>query len=324
MTKRTKALIYIFIPLLIALYVVIYVVPGVTGALTDTKVLEYGTLRVTDEVTCYLVRNEQVHVSPVSGNIGYYIKDGALVKKGTQILTVDGAALSEQEANAESKYADILQRLGGENVSTDFLTGTKGVVSYFVDGYENVFTPENMKNLKYDIVKNYNVSEDNLVRNTTKKGEPLFKICDSSNWHIICWVKEGNVSKYSVDKKVTVELPKGEITATVSDIIPDGDMWLVVLDTNKYYEEFGRVRKQDATIVTSNYSGIIIENASMTTSGSAVGVYVKSKSGEYEFTPVRVITTDGQNSLVEVSYYYDDEGKTVNTVEIYDEILRKP
>ncbi|MCR5481662.1 MAG: hypothetical protein K6F52_02605 [Clostridia bacterium] len=324
MTKRTKVLIYIFIPVLIALYGIIYVVPGVTGALTDTKILEYGTLRVTDEVTCYIVRNEKVHMAPVSGNIGYYIKDGALVKKGTQVLTVDGAALSESEANAESKYGDITQRLGGDGVSTDFTADAKGVVSYYVDGYENVFSPENMKNLKYEEVKDYSLNEQNLVRNTTKKGEPLFKVCDSSNWHIICWVKEGNVSKYSVGRKVSVEFPESEITATVSDMIPDGDMWLVVLDTNRYYENFGKLRKQDATIVTSNYSGIIIENSSMATSGPAVGVYVKSKSGEYEFTPVKVITTDGTNSLVEVSYYYDEEGKTVNTVEIYDEILRKP
>jgi hypothetical protein len=52
---------------------------------------------------------------------------------------------------------------------------------------------------------------------------------------------------------------------------------------------------------------------------------VKDKSGEYVFKPVKIITSDGEWSLVEVSYFYTDDGATkVETVNIYDEILKKP
>ena len=53
-TARAKSgnkLIYIFLAALIILYFIIYIVPGLTGALKKTEVLEYGNMQVTDNVT---------------------------------------------------------------------------------------------------------------------------------------------------------------------------------------------------------------------------------------------------------------------------------
>ena len=56
-------------------------------------------------------------------------------------------------------------------------------------------------------------------------------------------------------------------------------------------------------------------------------MYVKDISGEFIFTPVSVITSDGEYSLVESSYYYEQDGDKnvrVKTVDVYDEILTNP
>jgi hypothetical protein len=42
------------------------------------------------------------------------------------------------------------------------------------------------------------------------------------------------------------------------------------------------------------------------------------------FKPVKVIATDGKNSLVEVSSFYNESNEKVDTVNIYDEILTNP
>jgi hypothetical protein len=130
--------------------------------------------------------------------------------------------------------------------------------------------------------------------------------------------------KYEKGKKATLNLPLGQVDGTIYDIIDDQDQWLVILEFNKYYEEFAQIRKADAEVVTSDYSGLIIRNESITTKDGQPGVYVKDKSGEYIFKPVKIITSDGEWSLVEVSYFYDKNGDRVETVNIYDEILKKP
>ena len=318
-----KILAGLFICSLIALYVTIYIVPGVTEALTKTEILEYGNLKVTDSVMCYIIRSEKVYTAARAGEINYYIGDSVHVKKGARILSIERGMMSGEAG--ESEYAEIIERLGGGGVElADFVTEFNGLTSYYIDGYENYFTPEGMSGLRYDNVSELDTGTVNVVRTWTAAGEPLYKICDNKEWYMACWVDAGNVSKYVMDKSVTVELPSGQVSAVIMNIIEDGDRWLILLKTDKYYEDFTRVRSAPAVVVTSNYSGILVRNESMTVRGGEVGVLVKTKNGEYVFKPIKIITTDGEHSLVEVAYYTDDEDKRVSTVNIYDEILRNP
>ena len=319
----TRIIIALFILSLIALYVIIYAIPGVTGALAKTEVLKYGNLRIEDNVTCYFVRTERVYSAMRPGSIDYYIGDGVHVKKGTRILGITYNQPEDEEVREE--LFGIIARLGDDSVRlADYLSEFNGMTSYFIDGYENYFTPETMKELKYDDVSALDLTVVNVVRNTTIKDEPLYKICDIRQWHIVCWIEATNISKYSKGKPVIVEMPLGQVEAEVEDIIEDGDKWLIILSTDRYYEEFNKVRAVRAAVVPSDFYGIIIKNESITVSDGVVGVYIKAKNGEYVFRPIKIITTDGKNSIVEMSFFYNDDGEKVGTVNIYDEILVNP
>lgn len=321
--KRTKRILAVlFVLAVIILSIIIYAVPKVTGALTKTEILQYGNFKVTNDVTCYFVRNEKVYAAAHGGVINYYIGDGVQVKQGTRILDITPAASGEE---SESTYQDLITRLGNDDVElSSCLSEFNGITSYYIDGYENYFTPETMRDLHYAEVSKFSLTPVNVVRESTRKGEPLYKICDNGQWHVVCWVDSGDIPKYKVGKSVTINLPLGQVSATITDIIEDGERWLVVFQTNRYYEDFGKVRMAEATVVTSDYNGIIIRNESITTSNGAIGVYIKSKNGDYIFKPIKTIATDGENSLVAVSAFDDDQGKKVNTVDIYDEILKNP
>ena len=55
------------------------------------------------------------------------------------------------------------------------------------------------------------------------------------------------------------------------------------------------------------------------------GVYVKNKTNDYYFVPIKVIVSDGEKSLVKDTYFYDKEtDKTYDTIEIYDVVLKEP
>jgi len=320
MTNKKKLAFMVFALACILLYTVIYVIPGVSGALKRTEIINYGELIVTDDITCYLVRNEKIYLSDTNGDINYYYEEGEHVRKGTKILDIQNKNLGEPK----NEYEEILKKSGSAvSKQENNITLFNGIVSYYIDGYEDYFTMEKMKKLKYDEVSKLDIQTFNLTRKETFIDEPIYKICDNSKWYIIGWVENGNVSKYVIGENVKIKLPKGEITGAIEDIIEDGDKWLIIMKTDMYYAEFGKMRSGEATIVTANASGIIIKNESITTDENGnIGVFVKKKNKDYEFKPIKVINTDGEISAVEVSYFYDEKGNEIKTVDVYDEILK--
>jgi putative membrane fusion protein len=240
-----------------------------------------------------------------------------LNQKKNYIQATDDSAKAEIEKQNRTANGPMLQ-------SDNYICSTNGVISYYLDGYESEFTPENMALLSRDKVQAQTFDVQNVTRETTLAKEPLYKIVDNKRWYAVFWVAPENIVKYEKGHKATLNLPLGPVDGTIYDIVDDNGQWLVILEFNRYYEEFARVRKVDAEVITSDYSGLIIRNESITTKDGQPGVYVRDKSGEYIFKPVEIITSDGEWSLVEVSYYYTENGDKVETVNIYDEILKKP
>lgn len=325
MPKLTKKTISIYVLALIALYIVIAVIPGLTGVLKRTEVIEYGKMRISDDVTFHIVRDETVYTSEASGTTNHLVKEGMLIKKGTSIMSVVAGDDDKKEDAKKSKFKAMLSRLGdGAVPAGDYASQRKGVVSYFVDGYESLFTVAQVKNITFEKAEKASDSPINVNKKTIIKGDPAFKICDNSKWYLLAWIKKESIPKYEVGKEVTIELPKAEVKGMIEDIKADKDQWLVVIGTNRYYKDFAKARKVKGSVRTIDTNGLIISNSCLTTSNKQVGVYVKDTTGEYVFTPVKVVVSDGEKSMVLEGTYFDEKGKAVNTVKVYDEVLKKP
>ena len=74
----------------------------------------------------------------------------------------------------------------------------------------------------------------------------------------------------------------------------------------------------------TNAKGLVVDNDCFIDKKGVQGVYVRDKNGEYSFTPVQIINTDGEQSVVTESRYYDESGKMIMTVSVYDEISKNP
>lgn len=396
MNRRKRQVLAIFVILLALLFTIIYVLPNVTGALTQTSIIEYGSIQVSDEVTAYFVRDEHLYLANQTGTINYFVAEGEQVRKGVKVLDISLGAVSE----ADSGYSAITSRIerfnGGESIFSDdlkrmdlqleklmqqkeqalakkevknaeklekqiirlsqkktyieakdteakeevkkqhvvineqgviperYVSEANGIICYYVDGYESEFTPQNMAMLSRKKVENLKFDIQNLVRTTTLAKEPLYKIVDNNQWFVVFWIAPEQIVKYEKGKTIHLNLPLGQVEGKIYDIIDDEGSWMVILSFNRYYEEFARMRKVQAEVITSDYKGLTVRNESITQEEGKAGVYVKDKRGEFVFKRVKVITTDGVWSLVEVSSFDDEKGEKIDTVNIYDEILRKP
>lgn len=122
MKKFKKKPIVLFTVAVIILYVIIYIVPKVTGAMVSSYTAGYGELKLSDETSAYIVRNEHVYTAGTGGKVNRYIGNGTLVRAGTTILKVTGDS-ARQPAD---EYEGILKSLGADAISTENYSVEKG------------------------------------------------------------------------------------------------------------------------------------------------------------------------------------------------------
>lgn len=328
MGKKNRKFVYLFILVLIALYIAIYVVPKVTGIFETTEILEAGSLQGTEETICYFVREETVYEAGVSGEVGYPVKEGTHIRKGTKAVELTEQSVPKQkdsDKEEESKYKGLIDRLGNRTVRTaDGRAESSGIFSTYVDGYEAFFTPESMETLKYEDVQELEIQAEDVKRDECLAQEPLFKISDNDNWYLMCWVEAASVAKYEIGNQMTIQLPAGAVNVTIKNIIADGDRWKILFRSNRYYEEFSKSRIEEARIITRDYNGLIAQNSSITARDGKPGVMVRRASGEYAFVRVKILARDGDYSALQDVSFIDEDGNSVDTVKVYDEILKHP
>ncbi|MGP1569963.1 MAG: HlyD family efflux transporter periplasmic adaptor subunit [Eubacteriales bacterium] len=322
--KKSAKFIISYIVLLLVLAVIIQAYSHFSGVLLQTEVLKYQTMEMGDSVDCYIARDELVHIAPATGQINYFIQDGTKLRKGAAVLSISPATINLTQ-DEEKRYDEIMKRLRTANLTTNSLVSEiNGCVSYYMDGYENYFNPNDLKNLNYEDVSKLSIKTENLTRKECLAGEPLFKTVTDSAWYIMTWVKPESVVNYEVGETVRVNLRGGDISATVESVIEDEQMWQVILKTNRFYKDFAKKRRIHAKIVTRDFEGIKIKNSSIINENGKAGVYIRNKNGDIIFKPVKINISDGEYAIVEAGSFVDENGKTVLTVEVYDDMLKDP
>jgi putative membrane fusion protein len=341
MKMLRRAIVVVFVLAVAGLYVAIFVIPDLKGVLRKTAVLEYGNLAISDAVTAYIVRNETVYMAARTGEIRYYVGEGVKVRKDVKLLDIVGgsgsaapepAAEPEAAALAEadvSEMAALQTRIGANGVVLEQNAAPEtGVVSYYIDGYESMFSFENIPSLTRETAAGASGPVVNVTRHDgyVARGEPIYKLLDNTQWDMVFWLDKdsGAIVNYRRGEAVTARMRDGEVSGRIEDVADQGDAWMVVLVFDKYYESLARLRSADATIVVADYRGLLVDNESIASRDGTVGVYAKQRSGDFEFVPVNVLRSDGARSIISMSSFTDGDGKQVGTVNIYEEILRDP
>ena len=286
------------------LYVIIYVVPRVSGIFLETYTAEYGTLEVSQESSYMAVRDEKLYVSDNGGAVSRAAAQGRLMRKNSHIVDVGGVKHYSQQ---------------------------KGIVSYYYDGLEGVYTPENMQTItEADLELTDEEKQTYAVREcsqgTVESGSPIFKIVDNKEWYLVCWLSAAEAEDIEAGRSITVEFDDGKhLKMKVMQVNPQGQNRQLILSCNRYYEKFDRIRSGTCRLIKSSKSGIIVDSDSIVEEDGQKGVYVMSKQlDEASFVPVKVLLSHGDKTVVEKNYFINVEDQKVSTVENYDEILKKP
>lgn len=321
-SRHIRKYLIIYIALILALYVVIEVVPKVTNIFETTQILEPGNLVLTTEADGILIKKEAIAVSPQSGPIEYLVKVGAAVRKNQKVVRIDS---TEDEAAFGRKHDDLMKRLEGYSGLVETKrTPISGVFSLSMDGGERVLNPAHLDQLTREKVKDLPLHEKSLEETTVHAGDPIYKVTDDNMWYVASWMKEELAESYSEGQQVKLRLPEGTVQATVHSVTRDEKRYRVIFSSDRYYKKLASTREVEMIIEGTEQSGLLVDNACIIEKDGENGVYVRDKNGEYYFSRINVIETDGKDSVISESSFIDEEGAEVSTVSVYDEVTKNP
>ena len=339
-----KGIITFFVLALIVLYVIIYVVPGVTGMLDSTYVVEYGVLSIHDDTTGYLIRNERVYAAESSGLVNRIAAEGDLLRRGNRVIDISGGTV----AAPTQRLKDIKETLQGLMIDIHGnTTQGGGIVSYYVDGFENKMNTENA--LYYRKSDFEGVTQDKVVAlgSSATEGYPVFKLVDNTDWYLIAYVPKDKVDNYVVGRSVDVIFTKssdtsieetadeedeeidesetyGSVEMKIVAVEEEGDSSRRGLESNRFFSGLGELRTAQCRIISSSVRGLKVENESIVEEDGRPGVYVKRKTGKYIFVPINILGSTDKTTVVSDMYFYDENGVWTSTIDPFDDILRDP
>lgn len=294
----TKKGIAIFAVLFIIFYALIYVVPTVSDIFTQTYIAEYGTLDVSRDAKCIIVRNEKAYTANSSGKVEREVEAGELLKANRQVVSLGGNAVYSNEI---------------------------GVVSYYYDGFENKCSGETLDSLSKEFFDTFKESAgvQKAVSGKAEAGNTLFKIIDNTKWYLVCWLDAEDEEVFTEGRNVTVTFDdENQVLMEVEKVTKQGKEIKVILSTDRIYKDFDQYRVKECTITAKSSSGIIINTDSIVEKDGTDGVYIIDKYGKENFVPVQIYSTQGDKTVVAKNYYYDSEGYPVETIKNYDEVLK--
>ncbi len=202
--------------------------------------------------------------------------------------------LNERYAEETAKIEQL------EGFKRDYLAEDSGMVSFYFDGYESLFSPNELPNLSVD-------SLTRLFRGTLQKPvapraeTPLYRLVDSLHWYCVFGTSRND--RVSISEGMTVSIAfegynDKPYQGTVASVAVNNDGGAVyVLEMSEDLGPFLAVRHVKATL-KQDFSGIKAPVSAIAARDGVSYIRVRESSGVIEI-PVRVLYMDEREAIIE-------------------------
>lgn len=193
------------------------------------------------------------------------------------------------------------------NSGSEYLTSMRsGVVSYRVDGLEEVLLPSNFGALSKKMLEDLNLKTGQIISTSEEAG----KIIDNFSCYIACILKEENLQEKEakVGDKLKIRLSNAqEVEAKIVYISKESqEEDLVVFKLERYVEELINYRKISFDIIWWNESGLKVANDAIKQENEDLSYVVRRRVGFTDKIYVKVLKQGEKYSIIE-NYDRDKE-----------------
>ena len=239
------------------------------------------------------------------------------------------------EASPQGSYLRQLidERKGYEselNSGAEYVKAPKsGIVSYRVDGLEDVLTPDNFSNLSKEYLESLDLSTGKIVATNSESG----KVIDNFYCYIATITSSEEAKQAEVGDRVKARLSNNaEVDAEISNIIKedDGDI-ILILRVTEQIEELINYRKITFDLIWWDASGLKVPNQAIVNEND-LNYVVRNRAGYLSKILVKVERQGDKYSIID-SYTTEElkelgfsEAEIANykSISLYDEIMINP
>ena len=282
---------------------------------TDIKNIE----KQIDERTIKLNSSTDLHT------IREYKKEiEQLVNKKSKIIgDLSPAGSYIQELN--NKKEALEQKL---TANSEYITAPiSGIVSYRVDGLEEILSPNDFSNLTIDNLEKLELKTGKIISSSNEKG----KVIDNFHSYIVCILDSETSKNAQIGDKVNITFASGkEYIYQIEYIsIEEGEKKVIVFGSDVMPEELINFRKISLNITWWSFSGLKAPNSCIIEDEQGYNFIIKKKKDEYLKIPVKILKRNDKYSIIT---NYDKEeleklhidSKKYDKVAQYDKILLYP
>lgn len=252
------------------------------------------------------------YINKKSRIVGDYSPSGSYLKK-----LIDERSEYEKELNNGMEYVNAPD---------------SGIVSYKIDGYEDILTPDKFDTITKEMLEDINIRTGQIIATNEESG----KIIKDFNFYIACILSSESSKEAEVGDKIKLRFYNGtEIPAEVEYISEEDDERIIIFKVKQDVKDLISYRKISLDIIWWSDSGKKIPNESIAyeqKGDNAVPYVIRTRDGYQDKIYVNVLRTNDKYSIV-TNYTKDelkelgfttDEIKSTKNLTIYDEILKKP
>ena len=216
------------------------------------------------------------------------------------------------------------------NSGSEYLKATKsGVVSYRVDGYEDVLTPDDFSKYTKEFLEELNLRTGQIIPSSNESG----KIIDNYVCYIVSVLNSNYAKEAEVGDEVELRLPSGtEVSAIIEYKTVEDDDCIITFKLDKKVEELINYRKMSFSIIWWSANGMKVPNSAITKEqkGENELAYItRTRLNYQDKILVKILKTNEKYSVV-ANYtseelqelgFSSEEIRSMPSISIYDEIL---
>lgn len=281
---------------------------------SDTKLLDY---QISEKLSNINKLNSIQSIQETKKEINNYVTKKAKIAGD---LSPSGSYLKKL-IDERSKYENELNS-GAEYVTAPL----SGMVSYRVDGLEEVLKADNFSSYTKDFLSNLNLKVGQIVSISNETG----KIINNFICYIACTSRTPEANSAEVGDSVKIALPSGKtVDGQIVQINRDNDVEVtLVISFTEGIDELILYRKINFDIIWWDSSGYKVPNSAIIQENN-LNYVIRTKAGYLEKVLVKIRNKNEDYSIV--SNYSTSELKELEVSEnaktslmLYDELLIEP
>ena len=264
----------------------------------DEKTQNIKEITDTSKISEYKKQIEEI-VSKKAKIAGSQSKSGEYIKQ-----------LTTQKEEYENKLTEDSEYITAPN---------SGVVSYRVDGLEEVLTTGDFSTITKNTLDNLDLKTGKIVSTSTEEG----KIIDNFKCYIATVLESDIAKNAEIGKTVKITLSSGnEINAEIKYIAKESDdKILIVFELKSLTQELIEYRKISFNITWWSASGLKVPNSAVLEDEKGLKYVVRRKLGEDKKIIVKVLNKNEKYSII--SPYKEEELNSLGIdIDNYTKILQ--